>query len=284
MMNLYKTLVNNNQQYSPYFHNGFSNHYPMVLYCIKAMGGSEETMQYQGSEERWDYYHKKYDLPFELIEVSKNEINNDNWKSFMGNYAHFPDFYTWIKENKVIENEELYTSIINELKHYLTAALFHPTIRYAMAIDEEYKEEEELALAYWLSSAGDRPNIEQTQEEYIDNLNALLNDFQFSASFVSLHYITGFVAINTLPENLKNTFLPYYNQLLADLVKENNYSTSPASLTLASEEEIQSAKEVAFKSVDDHVVKGIYALIELNKMGEFKHIPECLEKLKGLMY
>lgn len=280
-MSRYFELIQNNQVYSPYFSNGFSNHLPMVMYSTKQMGGSEEVLEYQASELRWEYYHKKYNLPFEKPAQSQGRINNANWNELKGDYGMYPDYLEWIREEKVIEDKALLQTILMELKHYQTAALFHAMIRFSMGFDDDHHEEIEIALAYWLSSAGDRErNVSAIYgETYIEDLNALLNDFKQSVNFVSLHYFTGFVAISRMPYELKEAFLPLYAGLLRAFVQSSGFENTESEKKELDDAFIQSAKEVAFKSVDDHVVKGIYALLELNKDGRFDHLKTSISAL-----
>lgn len=280
-MNIYDQVILENQAFKPFFHNGFSNHRSMVLYCLKEMGASDDVLQYQAGEERWSYYKNKYALPFETIETHQNRIHDSNWKNHIGSLVYFPDYLNWL--NSTVLNTNLITETLATLKQDISAALFHPLIRFSMGIDDQKESEVAMALAYWLSVAKPLKKNIQTSINVVDCIQKILCDFQHSVNFSSLHYLTSYIAITKLPSEIQNTISSHYYSELYRYVESNNFNISEE-INIEASNIHELAKEEAFKSADDHVIKGIYALLELDKIGNYTCIDASIVKLMNTLY
>lgn len=287
MKSVYQYLIEENQSKEPFFKNGFSNHKSMVLYCLRAMGADDEILEYQASEERWKYYHDKYHITFNDIQVSKNRITSINWKDYLGRISYFPDYMEWIQSEDIsLHSDSLIKVILPVLAQNISAALFHPLLRYAMGVDDANAKEQEIALAYWMSTAQLKddpiPSIHQVNEDWI---NKVIYSVQSSANFVGVHYLTSFVAIKSLPIEIQAVLYPFYLDSLKSFAKQISIQIFVENIGSGDSEEIvRKTKDEAFKSVDDHVIKGIYALLELRKMNQFKYIDGALKKLMTTLF
>ena len=282
----YSQLVEENQRYYPFFPGGFSNHRSMVLYCLKRMGASNDVLSLQASEDHWQWLKRRFDFFFEPVAHSKSRVTRDNWMEYVGNNSYYPDYLEWLLTEEIWNNTELLNELSNLLRHQIDADLFHPVIRYAMGVDDKDTAEQGISLAYWLVSANkNTKDSQQCNDSIHNNIESLLSDLTISADFITLHYLTSFIAIKSLPRSQQQVLMPHYKFLLKRYTDGRIKGNNTDRLSRVEFDKLKTeAKNIAFASADPHVVKSIYAILELQNYGEFQGAWGALNKMMVTSY
>jgi hypothetical protein len=277
---LYQSLILKNQSRLPFFSNGFSNHFSMSLWSIRNLEAPLDVIKFQGSRERWLNYFKVYKLEFLPIPPSKGRINNENYLSHFGKPEYFSDYLDFFKKEDIINNTSKLIQLYNQLAGYIDAALFHPFIRFSIGLQDNNANEQIISLAYWITAISADKKIQISYNSSPEDLKIekILAHFANTADFISLHYLTSYVAYLNLPPYLKEITKDTYRSVTDKYLNQIN-----------SKEEIQDeegldgsirekAKQAAYISSNDHLIKIVYALLQLNDLKKLKGIKRALEK------
>lgn len=277
---LYQSLILKNQSRLPFFSNGFSNHFSMSLWSIKNLDAPLEVLKFQGSSERWTIFLKRYNIGFLPIPPSKGRINNENWLSHFGKPDYFSDYMEFLKKEDIINDTAKLLQIYNQLVGFLDSALFHPFIRFSIGYQDNNVDEQIISLAYWITAISTHDKIQVTNNSNIkeSDIEKILAHFANTADFISLHYLTSYAAYLNLPQYLKEITGNHYSSLIDIFLNSINFKEEILDEEGLNDSIVEKAKHAAFTSCDEHLIKIVYALMQLDGLKKLKGINRALEK------
>lgn len=252
----------------------------MSLWSIKNLGAPLDVIKFQGSKERWLNYFKVNRLEFLPIPPSKGRINNKNWFNHFGKSDYFSDYLDFLKEEDVINNTSKLMHLYTQLAGHIDAALFHPLIRFSIGFQDNNTYEQIISLAYWITSvsANKRTHINYNSTPEDLKTERILAHFANTADFISLHYLTSYVAYLNLPPYLKEITADPYRSVSDKYLKQINFKEEIKDEEGLGDSIKEKAKQAAYISSNDHLIKIIYALIQLNDLKKLRGIKRALEK------
>lgn len=283
-MNINK-LINKNGQYWPFHTKGFFNHLPMVQYALYHLGASEDQII---SFER--HYLTRYQL--EIIPF-KDEI--EHLDDHLGNRQAYEGYVRYFKAR--IEEQgvdQVLKATLNQLVLGLSSALFHGLIRIGYAVLMKDVDEISRALASWaccyqaIEFGGEKINSEEMHTElhryildreglfYLDQegeekevvmMNAYLELYLTTGSFIVLHTLTGFEALLSVKDyfdDFSHVLDVYHVSVLRALLRvtENDYKK----IVLESNKTWDEIYQQVLDIKEAHTVKFVYTCHKLNKL------------------
>jgi hypothetical protein len=276
-------LINKYKNYSPYYGPGYTNHLPMTLYALYALGCSEIFLnEFSGK------YIEDTDL------VSLNEVSgiDRNVEGCLGQRDKYGAYVTHFEEKRKTESiDYLIRDTLNSLSLGIGSVLFHSLIRLSYAVTSKNDDEIIRGLAYFSSSYEAvqeevrvipsciiRPEFMrfiserkgyfhlggEPEEKEAVILDALCDLYIATGSFIVLHTITGFEALHTLKsyfEDYNKAIDTYTESVLKALLRvtDNDYRKIVIDKAMTFEE---MKKEICLYG-NSHTVKLLYSADKL---------------------
>lgn len=277
---LYQSLILKNQSSLPFFSNGHSNHFSMSLWSLKGLNAPIEVIKFHGSLERWDKSLARFNTTFLPVPISKGRITKHNSLNHFGDIDYYPDYLDFLRQEDLANNPILFNQLYHKLVESLDSALFHPFIRFSIGCQDNNNSEQLISLAYWIATFSE--NTEPSQTGFIEPLEnemeKIISYFSETGDFIALHYITSYSAMINLPDSLKVITRKKYHSIVTNFTKSIKHS-SPNNVDEDIDASlIDEAKNIAFKSYDEHLIKIVYALIQISEVTSLKGLGNALKK------
>jgi hypothetical protein len=215
--------INHYGKYGPIYGSGFSNHLPVVLYALHAMGCGDESIE---------SLSRKYIEERELIEISVFQKGIGSIGDKLGQNDAYTSYLLYFEEEiRKTGMKVVVKKCLDELEKGLGTSLFHAVIRLSFGLTADNEEEVTRALAY-LESSYDAVDVDYKKTESIYTgdelfnflkhhdqyfclkgtadekeralLDALCELYLSTGSFVVLHTITGFEAFVNLRDHFRD--------------------------------------------------------------------------------
>jgi len=135
-------LLTTGQRYAPEYRGGLSNHLPMALVALHALGADDARLR-----EFFDRYTPRLSLAPPPGRV------RDDWPALLGRSEAFPDLLaSFAARQRAIGNASLLHELLPRLLPGVGAAAFHGLIRTAYGVAAAHDGEIAAGLAYWASA------------------------------------------------------------------------------------------------------------------------------------
>ena len=151
-------LLTTGQRYAPEYRGGLSNHLPMALVALHALGADDDRLR-----EFFDRYTPRLSLAPPPGRV------RDDWPALLGGGDAFPDLLaSFAARQRAIGSAALLHELLPRLLPGIGAAAFHGLIRTAYGVAATHDGEIAAGLAYWAScflpldtpaTHADRPDV-----------------------------------------------------------------------------------------------------------------------------
>ncbi len=142
MKNECKKLIEKSLQFQGHYGNELSNHLPMAIQALDFFEADIEDIA---------KFYENYKTRLIKKNISKKEVSERNWKSFLGkkDFTNYFDFYKeQLSEHGI---EKTLKKYLPELMVGVGASAFHPLIRLSYAIENNLLDEIAEALSLWSS-------------------------------------------------------------------------------------------------------------------------------------
>lgn len=138
-------ILENINHYNPEYADGNSDHFPMALFALQKIGGTDAELL---------NFYKTYTERLETHVPRFQELIGKNLDDFFGKHELFDHCYKWISSELQEKGiERVVRDVLALTLDGICTAAFHTLIRLAYAVEMNIQEEIAAALAYYITRA-----------------------------------------------------------------------------------------------------------------------------------